>query len=269
MLGSARHRSPPSARYGGRLLVTVCWASALGAAACSSLIGIDDAEVDPNLHLGGGTGNATGGSAGHSQSGGSAGTAGASSGGSGGSAGTGETGGLPGTGGSAGTAAGGSSGQDASAPTLCERYCTTVMTNCTEANAVYASEITCLAVCAKLAEGSPGDETGDTVECRITQAVLAETTGEPGFSCPAAGPGGNGVCGSNCEAYCELMDAICPSFIDASCLDVCEAVPDNGAFNVSIQGGNTIQCRFYHVSAATQSPAFHCPHAAGEAICVP
>src|SRR5688500_18287338 len=84
----------------------------------------------------------------------------------------------------------------------CQRYCSDVMSACTAENAVYVDEALCLGVCAQLEPGDPLEPVGNTVACRARQAAIAKA--EPAEHCRAAGPGGDGVCGSDCEAYCEL-----------------------------------------------------------------
>jgi hypothetical protein len=66
------------------------------------------------------------------------------------------------------------------------------------------------------------------------------------------------------------MHEICPDKLGTidDCMAACATVPDLGAYDFSIESGNSIQCRLYHVSAASLVPSTHCPHAAGEAICV-
>jgi hypothetical protein len=172
----------------------------------------------------------------------------------------------PGTGG-----AGGSGGGDAGS--VCEAYCSKVMSVCTGANAVYTTLSVCQKVCATLPEGTVGDEFGNTANCRLRNANLAETTGEPEVHCPIAGPGGNGVCGDNCEGYCVTMQAACKSRFDRAfsglqeCKQDCDALPDPGGYDVSQKTGNSVQCRLWHVSAATADPDTHCGHALGEAPC--
>ncbi|MEO5727355.1 MAG: hypothetical protein ABI134_10525 [Byssovorax sp.] len=159
----------------------------------------------------------------------------------------------------------------------CVDYCSQVMTSCVDLDTVYASEAVCLAICAKLPPGSPGTPTGNTLACRAEQARLAETTGEVKLYCPPAGPGGGAgvdggapLCGSNCDGFCLLMAAICPAAFPtiAACMDTCSSVPDVGGYNVTQMDGDTIQCRLYHVSAATQAWEVHCPHALGVVHCL-
>jgi hypothetical protein len=195
----------------------VVWALGLGAAGCSKLAGIEDAQLDPALADG-----ATG----------------------------------PGT-----------------TATVCTNYCSAVMEYCTGAFAVYGSQAACLAVCAHLPLGSPGDTIGNSAYCRLQNAELAGETGEPNVHCPAAAPGASGVCGSNCEGYCVLMQQICSvRFSQAyqglvDCQAQCDALPTLGAFDLTQSSGNSVNCRLWHVSAAALDPGAHCGHAAGDPPC--
>ena len=130
-------------------------------------------------------------------------------------------------------------------------------------------------MCNRLEPGSPGDFTGNTVECRLARAGLAQRTGEAADYCYSAGPGGAGVCGDDCEGFCAVMAQICPAAMGSygECLPLCEAVPnlegppDNLRYNTTVQEGNSVQCRLFHVTAATLDPIAHCVHAAGLAPC--
>lgn len=181
-------------------------------------------------------------------------------------------------------AASGGSTSTSGASALCTGYCNAVLANCNGPFSVYASIDTCLGVCAKLEAagkaGTTGDQTGNTVQCRLSQALSAKSTGERSQYCPAAGPGGSHICGTDCEGYCVLMRETCPNQFAAAqfngslayCLTTaCPSIPTlDAGFNVAQESGNTINCRLYHVSAAnadTQTPGIHCPHAAGAAPC--
>jgi hypothetical protein len=178
-------------------------------------------------------------------------------------------------GGAFGQAEGGAAGQAGASepPGLCEQYCTAVMTNCTAAFAVYTSYQTCLSVCAALPEGKPGERSGNSVSCRLSAALIAKE--EVPHYCPVAGPGGNGVCGSNCESLCELRAQVCSQYGSgdrATCESDCEKVQDLGNYSTDLDVGQYrgahVQCRLYHVSAAAAAePEEHCPHASGAAPC--
>ncbi len=232
-----------------------------GTWSCAALLGIEDATCDPAFDADcSGTAVVplfpvgSGGDGGN----GSAGAAGSATGGS-----------------SAATAAGGNAGTSGvAAEPLCVRYCRTVAANCTGDYKQYASEDTCLAVCESLEPGTAGVVSGNTVECRLARAVLATRTGEPVDYCFSAGPGGGGVCGNDCDAYCDIMTETCDDLGSREdCLDACALIPDRSAppesllFSTAVQAGDSLQCRLFHVSAATVDPVGHCVHAAGLAVC--
>lgn len=203
------------------------------AISCASLVGIEDAGLDPELARGGASATGGRGSGGQSEAG---------------------QGGAAGEGGD---------------PTLvqCIRYCDAVMKNCTGPVQVYESTVVCLQVCRQLDPGSPGDRTGNTVACRLFHANQIELIGEEESECPAAGPGGDGVCGTNCDGYCTLFRGLCPAALSVECAANCATVADLGGYTSAATTGATLQCRLYHVSAATLDADFHCPHAAGVGPC--
>jgi hypothetical protein len=162
---------------------------------------------------------------------------------------------------------------DAGDDALCQQYCDKVLENCLDEHAVYPERDTCLGVCAILPAGQQGAETGNSIHCRLTNADLARL--EPELHCARAGPGGNSVCGENCEAYCLLFEAACQSDFSSrfngqsECLADCRnTVPDLGGYDASIREGDSVQCRLYHVSVATLAPSEHCGHASGLPPCV-
>lgn len=232
--------------------------------ACGTLLGFEDATLDSAPVGGGGALQDAAEAATTSASSASSSSTSSSSSGAGGD-GTGGAGGDGGHGGH-GAGQGGSGGGDPA----CAAYCGSVMANCVDAYKVYSSEATCLAVCAELPPGSAGDQSGNTVACRAANAAEAGATGEPEVHCPIAGPGGEGVCGTNCEGYCTLMLAVCAGYFstEAECQSACAGVPDPAGYGVSSTKGNTLDCRLYHLSAAAIAPQVHCPHAAGQAPCV-
>lgn len=161
-----------------------------------------------------------------------------------------------------------------SGTTLCERYCDEVQKNCTTSQfEQYTSRTVCLSVCSRLQPGSTDDVGGNTVGCRLHYAKSAGTAGEKNLNCPAAGPGGNGICGSNCESLCAIVLPTCqsldaPPFAnEADCLAACAPVPDTNNYSDSNTDTYTVQCRLYHVSAAQTDPVIHCKHVAGIGFC--
>lgn len=179
----------------------------------------------------------------------------------------------------AGAGADGGAGAPPAEPTLCEQYCDAVMENCSGNLAVYTSREMCLAVCAVLPPGEPGDgeKHAGSVHCRL-EAAQAAAISEPEYSCPIAAPGGSGECGSNCENLCLLRQTVCSAYLSGSsedCLSECAKLEDLGGYTVSSEAvplhtrGGHVQCRLYHVSAAaTDEPDTHCLHADGATPCI-
>lgn len=161
---------------------------------------------------------------------------------------------------------------DTSDPELnCTAFCQTVQQACggTGEFAVYDSEFTCRSQCETFTPGTLADDVGNTLGCRYTHARIAlDFPGERATSCSAAGPGGDGICGANCQGYCTLMMATCDTYSNRDeCLLACAQVDDTGGFSIDDIAGNSVQCRLYHLGAAVISPRLHCKHAAGAYPC--
>lgn len=262
-------------------------------AACTQMLDIQDAWVDPSLN--GGTSSTKGGAgsqadAGEQSSGGTGPVAGGHnhSGGAAQQAGAGTVG--PKAGANGETA--GAGGADTPVETSpCETYCDSVLKNCKGKYEQYRTFDQCIAVCKLLPAGTPGDENVNSVECRIRQARFAES--EAFLYCKSAGPLGAGKCGSNCVSYCSLMDGACTkastdgntelSYFGSTqeCLSNCGAMPadptgptqysSSATVEPSTLIGDNIYCRTYHVTAGIEqeSESEHCPHAMGGDPCIP
>jgi hypothetical protein len=256
-------------------------------AGCSQVLGIEDAHVDADL-LGDGQAGSVNQSGTGSTAAGTSNEAGGTHVHGAGSSG----GGTTGSAGSAKAAEAGANSGEGGAPSSaspCESYCDAVMTNCKGKYEQYRTFDQCVQVCKKLPEGTAGDEDVNSVQCRIRQAGFAES--EPFVYCKSAGPLGAGKCGSNCVAYCSLMQTTCTAqstdgnlelsyFADSqACLSACGAIPthetDPAQYSSSGMAiptsfvGNNIYCRMYHVAAALEqdAPDEHCPHAMGGDPC--
>ena len=259
------------------------------ASACSQILDIEQAHVDPTLTASAGSSQAGAQPAGSSNSEPS--NAGQSDPGDAGSG----SGGTHdhGSGGSSGSGvAGSTAGSAGSAPVelaLCERYCEQVTRTCKGKYEQYRTFDQCIRVCQHLPPGQPDDEDTNTVSCRLRQAEFADS--EPFVYCKSAGPLGEGKCGSNCVSYCSLMQEACtvestvgnlePSYFDSSqaCLSACTELPEmTGPVHYSSSAsaeptsfiGNSVFCRTYHVAAALEqdTPDEHCPHAMGGDPCI-
>jgi hypothetical protein len=166
-------------------------------------------------------------------------------------------------------------GQDgASDPLSCEAYCAAVAVACTGENLQYRSTAACLGLCQTWPVGTLADTTGDTLGCRINQTTVAGNTGERS-DCAGAGPGGNGICGTNCASFCASLAIVCPTDYDGSaadCMTDCGRLPSCGDYHVDPAqdpDDDTVQCRLFHLTSATQSATTHCPHAMGLIKCIP
>ncbi len=153
-------------------------------------------------------------------------------------------------------------GPDA-APATCADYCTEILTNCDGVESQYTNMDTCLDICATFDQGTAGTMSGNSLECRAYHAGAA--LGDPTTHCVHAGPGGGGACGSNCEGFCTIVQASCTGANEAyateqDCLDACGDFDDSEKFDVADVNGDTLACRLYHGSVATQDPDTHCGH---------
>lgn len=160
--------------------------------------------------------------------------------------------------------AGAATPSSGSSQAACEAYCSDVTTACTDTFKVYPSQEVCMAVCMELPAGDPKakNPTGNNVACRAKQARAAVETGEKDAYCTKAGPGGAGVCGTDCESYCYLYKKACPPDALDDCESACEGLDNDGTFNADKNhDGDTLQCRLVHVSNAAKDPTTHCPHA--------
>jgi hypothetical protein len=242
-----------TARHFGRSLAALYLTISM-VAACSQVLGIEEAHVDPTLD---GQGDA--------------GAAAALAQGSSGSASP-----MASAFDDAGDAV-----TDAGAGTLCDQYCTAVTAGCADTHSQYIDLAACQASCGYFPEGSPGDTEGNSVNCRLTYAQKASS--EPYTYCTWAGPGGDGKCGSNCEGFCTIMMQACTAdstgkageyFASANdCETTCAGLEDIGSYSASDasqqRGADDVQCRLYHVGAAVadSDPMTHCPHAMGLSLC--
>jgi len=163
----------------------------------------------------------------------------------------------------------------------CVDYCNKAKSSCkvdqagntVPSGVLYLSDEACLATCKHLP--LTGDDQ-NSVACRVDQFRLSQTGEEVQEYCANAGPGGNGVCGSNCENYCQLFKIACRDEFEkyaptsdeddgiSTCIDKCNGLTDTGLFDVTMNGnylGDTLQCRLVHTSSSLLDPMTHCSHA--------
>ncbi len=185
-----------------------------------------------------------------------------------------------------------STGTDAGAVS-CTTYCAAVMGICTGSYKQYLDNTECMTACALLPPGMPGDTSGNTVGCRTTHAGYAATMGlNP--HCWHAGPFGYQGCGTECESFCMLATSYCsvdggfdagapPYASQNDCTAACAGFPKiddadgggavgiDGGYNAAgPMGGNTLDCREWHLDNALDGPGMalgqelHCPHVAAD-----
>ena len=162
-----------------------------------------------------------------------------------------------------------------SAAATCASYCATITGACTGANQQWPNAPACEEACAAFAQGSPGDTSMDTLECRAYHAGVAAMPTEPEVHCVHAGPLGSGMeagngCGTDrCSAFCRIAQEVCGAEATYSfdseddCRTQCADYTDNVDFNVGVMSGDTLACRMYHLTAALGDPGLHCGHLSG------
>jgi hypothetical protein len=168
----------------------------------------------------------------------------------------------------------------------CDYYCSLMNYHCIGPNAQFADQAECLAACNFYpADGSyadPVSTSGNNRQCRIYHAEVAGgIVGTGGASaqavhCPHAGQfGGDGVCGTSCQHFCDQAMSICADdnaifASQAQCEEKCGALSSQ---DTAVTTGDTLGCRMYHLGVASKAEAnkkIHCPHADedGSGVCV-
>lgn len=163
----------------------------------------------------------------------------------------------------------------------CKKFCHLELAECTEFGyPMYDSEPQCLAVCDALELGHVGDQTQNSVGCRMYHSYNSML--DPKGHCPHTAPGGDGHCfdgddkdAGNCQSYCRLLETACKadfdnSFTDqdtcqAECVKLDGAAHDSG-YSIAAKGNN-VQCRLLHVSRALTNPSKECAAALGASPC--
>jgi len=162
----------------------------------------------------------------------------------------------------------------------CKKFCHLEITECTGfGHPMYESEAQCLAVCGALEPGQIGDQSENTVGCRMYHSYNSLL--DPANHCTHTSPGGDGHCvdgkdpdAGNCQSYCRLLENACKADFDSNfadqpaCLDECmklDGAAANSGYSTSASGDN-VQCRLLHVSRALSSPK-ECAAAQGAAPC--
>jgi hypothetical protein len=137
------------------------------------------------------------------------------------------------------------------------------MASCTTALTQYFDLPSCLSSCALFPPGETGADSGDSLACRVSHAALA--VAEPDPHCRHAGPSGGGVCGAPCDAYCDLMMAVCGEvYADlGACMETCAGFPESGMYSIRESRSDTVECRIFHATRATADDG-HCGTASAD-----
>lgn len=158
-----------------------------------------------------------------------------------------------------------SSTPDAGGSGACTDYCTAILANCGTGHAQYSGMDQCMSSCQAFPAGTDGDQSGDSVACRLYHANAAAA--DPDLHCPHAGPSGDGVCGTDCEGYCDLATTYCTGasqvYTDrAQCMSVCNATPNTVRFvdaaDATLEASDEQVCLVYHAQEGSVAPADHC-----------
>jgi hypothetical protein len=152
----------------------------------------------------------------------------------------------------------------------CAAYCMAIQAACTTSNQQYGAEGTCETACPAFALGTSGDVAGDTLGCRVHETELAAASpAAAAIHCRRAGPGGDGVCGTNCDGFCDLAMMFCSAANNAqiypsrdACLADCAAHATDMPYTTGDPGrtdtGNEVACQLYHGVMAADAPGEHC-----------
>ncbi len=167
-------------------------------------------------------------------------------------------------------------------PELCDQYCKAIGDACRDDDKQYDDSSVCLTACNRIAS-SDNETIAESIGCRLEFARQAASITEPGEkleACRSAGFGtldrnSSSSCGDACELYCNLMATVCPDEdlpeVGEPCSGFCLALEREGDFTAADafvnEGGDTLQCRLWHLANATKQSEPHCGHANGSQFC--
>lgn len=152
----------------------------------------------------------------------------------------------------------------------CEHYCDLIQEQCTGEDVQYASTEACVAMCATFELGAIGDVEKNSVGCRVRVLNTIAENKEVEL-CKSLGPSGGGLCGSDCDAYCRSIEALCPkqfATFEGECATKCPKFQACGGFVADAdRNDDSLQCRVFHLTSASLDPTTHCPHSIAEGHC--
>jgi hypothetical protein len=151
---------------------------------------------------------------------------------------------------------------------ICPSYCDALDTNCPGLE--YKDRDQCLATCARMKPGNEG-QIDDTAGCRLTQAKNAAKNDEA--ACKKGSAFGGEACGTPCTTFCNLVDELCihgegapadhPYPTEETCIEECNTklkYDKAGSEGQKFVGGDTLNCRMFHLLLALDDRVTHCPH---------
>jgi len=173
--------------------------------------------------------------------------------------------------------------------TACNYYCDFHLQTCTGANQYFSNKADCLAECMAYPDSANPTNlydivgSGDSWDCRAYHLnVAASNVGKDSNAvaahCAHSSQSGADTCGDYCMNYCDDMAYYCTGTNSQfnsphDCLDACAKYPRNstGTLQNPIVGGNSFECRKYHVMAGAlaNQEDIHCVHAgpSGGGVC--
>ncbi|MCC7108230.1 MAG: hypothetical protein IT382_02990 [Deltaproteobacteria bacterium] len=157
----------------------------------------------------------------------------------------------------------------------CQVYCDMILDSCEDS---YSGQASCQTACEGFDDnGNIDDATGDTVQCRIFHASVANNddhcthASEDSTADTCGGAGGETA---TCASYCSTITANCTGGSaqytnEAECLDFCNGNAWHWTEDTDVADSNdhSLGCREYHAGAANNDA--HCEHAGstGGGVC--
>jgi len=163
------------------------------------------------------------------------------------------------------------------APT-CAKTCGLITASCVSTNRQFTNLAQCLQVCPAWPVGTAADTAGDTLGCRQYHAGVANSSATNADAhCAHTGQSPVGICGTNCQAFCDQSIATCgTSGTNSQFASLAACTTACAQWSAGVSGataGDSLACRLYHVTVAGGSAALataHCSHTgtSGGGVCV-
>jgi len=168
--------------------------------------------------------------------------------------------------------------------TACEAYCSAMTSSSVGCGSSGSSRVfdpvnalaECTAVCPYLPVNysypTTDSYSGNTIQCRLTQAKVAYALNDFSTYCAYASPHGGGVCGNPADIYCSIYSGRCNSLTEYPSSTYCSYVASKLSNGTAYdRSEDSLGCRVYHavVGSTGGADAYHCNHAglSGNATC--